>query len=177
MGRNSTNYYLLLGLELSLEKRVVEINPEYKGSRDKKHSPLILSDISIEQYNNLTSEERDSNFYNNKKISLGHIFPDGSIAESLLKANLLASQYDSYTRGRSKLCFITDDKIEDQQLLGQVLYNSYTFDDSAICPIDEKKLKKGLNTKSRISEMINQYGFNTDASDIHLHHYISVGGW
>ncbi len=172
MGNNS-NYTLLLGVKLSLEEKVVETNPNWKGyGKDKTTPPYILSDISTDDYYDLPEEQRcqkdDKYVYGEKEIELGYVLPNGAIVENLVDNGTFVNDYDCDI---NRLCFIEDDNwLGDEQLFGVALLHHSTSD--GYKEGDEQKIITALNQKAKIAEMINKYGFKFKPEDIKLHQYI-----
>ena len=174
MGGINVSHSLILGLELNLEKIVVETNQEYRGQQDKKNPSLIMSNLTIEEYNSMDSQDRfksvPGHYLGYKRIMIGHLLPKGTIAEVLIDNNtfLSTSGYSS----KPKLTFIAEDESEAEQLLGLIVMSANTFSEAAFFLADERKLLKGLKRKNDIAKMINQYGFDCKTRDIRLYHYI-----
>lgn len=172
---NYSNYALVLGVKLNLEKRLVESNPNWKGFDDKTNPSHRVSKTSMEEYERMTDEQRCQEdvpgyAYGTREIRWGYVLPDGSVVESLEDSNVFASDHECDT---SRLSFIHDDGyLGDDQLLGVALLYHSTSD--GYREGDESKLLKALGQKEQVAEMINKHGFNFTPEDIGLHQYIMV---
>ncbi|MBR9705984.1 hypothetical protein GOV14_03045 [Candidatus Pacearchaeota archaeon] len=143
-------YNLVLGIETQLEKAPFDLNPSSTGHDDENNPRYII----VEEPTNWGKS---------------YIFPDGSIVENLehrKKINQHSSGEDL-----TKLVFLEDDFwLEDGGVTSQYLGISLqSHAGGGHMPGDAARIRKGLEMKSQVAEMINKYGFNVTEDDIGLH--------
>jgi len=171
---NYSNYTLVLGVKLNLERKVIETNPDWKGIEDKATPQYVLSDTFEDDYYEMGErtipDERCA--YGEREVDMGYVLPDGNIAQNLAENGTFASDYECDI---AKLCFIDDDTwLGEGQLLGVALLHHSTSD--GYKPGDDQKVLTALGQKDKIAEMINKYGFEFKPEEITLHQYIMVEG-
>ena len=178
---NDSSYTLILGVQLDLERKVVETNPDWKGIEDKTTSQYILSTISEKELERIRPDgklvfyhpedgrlvKKQGYAYGEKEIIRSAVFPDGTITAGL-NGNEFAQQHQD---NPDKLCFINDERwLGGKQLLGVVLLHHSTMNGYA--PADEQKILAALSQKDKITAIINQYGFDFQPEEVTLHQYL-----
>jgi hypothetical protein len=167
-------YTLLLGVNVSLEKIVLETNPDWKGSRDKDTPQYIQSSISRDEY--LSQRDhviKDEHYaYGEREFKEGHAFPNGQIVQNFTENGTFA---DNGKCDLTRLCFMQDDRWLDcgeSQLLGLALLFASTESNYSI--VDEQRLLSALGNRAELAEMVNKYGFSFRPEDIKLYQYLSA---
>lgn len=144
-------YHLILGITTDLKKVLVKTNPDSKGFEDKKTPRYILANAD------------DNDTHNS------YVFPDGSIVENLEHTEEINKSAPA--NELEELTLESDDFwLEDNGVPFQVLgINLESHAGGGYLPADENQIKKGLEIKEKVAEMINKYGFNVTKTNIGLH--------
>lgn len=145
-------YGLILGIVTNLERIPVKRNPNYIGPGDNVNPFYVRAN------------EGDDNTWGDS-----YVFPNEALVKNLERNGQISK--DVSANPLEELVLKHDDFwLEDMgkpfQILGIELESHAG---GGLLPANEEQIKRGLEMKGKVAEMINRYGFKITEADIRLH--------